>query len=382
MKIFFFTNIIAPYRIGLYNKLNEYLKGDIKFYFDRKNETNRKWSINEDDLDFNYKIKKSLFYKKVSKATNDSKLHRFIYFPFYIFSVVLRERPKIILSNEFGLRTLFTLISGKLVRAKIIVLSEVTELTERNISTLKIKFRKFLSKHLDGGIAHGKQSFNYLLQLGFSKQSLTISPNSIDNSYFENLSNKISKEEARRELRLPEQKFIFLYVGQFIQRKGLDLLVSSIKKNSKEIEFKNVIFVFVGGSKQEMEKVADKNISKCIKIFNFKDTKDLSYFYKAADCFIFPTRNDVWGLVVNEAVACNLSVAVSKYAGCADDLIENNISGIVFDPLDEKSFFDTIKFCIDNPSKLNQYKINAKKKLKIFNHDIAASRIVDFVSQI
>ena len=204
----------------------------------------------------------------------------------------------------------------------------------------------------------------------------------IDNSFFEKSAKSISKSNARGKIGLPGNKFIFLYVGQFIQLKGLDLLLSSIKRLCNEVDTTNIEFIFVGGKDSYLKKNESKGLTSLIKVFEFKERDVLSLFYKAADCFIFPTRNDVWGMVVNEAVASGLPVAVSKYAGCADDLIENNISGIVFDPLDEKSFFDTIKFCIDNPNKLNQYKINAKKKLKIFNHDIAASRIVDFVSQI
>ena len=141
MKILFFTNIIAPYRVGLFNKLDEYFYGNIKFFFDKKTELNRKWMIDEDDLKFSYEIRNTFFYKKVSKASNNSELHRFIYFPFYIFHVVLKEKPNVILTNEFGLRTLFALISGKLIKSKVVVLSEVTEQTEKETSLLKIKFK-------------------------------------------------------------------------------------------------------------------------------------------------------------------------------------------------------------------------------------------------
>jgi glycosyltransferase involved in cell wall biosynthesis len=44
---------------------------------------------------------------------------------------------------------------------------------------------------------------------------------------------------------------------------------------------------------------------------------------------------DVWGLVVNEAMWAGLPVLCSKYAGCASELLpESNI----FDPLSPESF--------------------------------------------
>ncbi len=379
MKILYFTNIIAPYRVGLFNKLNKYFYSNIKFYFDRKTELNREWKIDVNSLKFNYEIRNTFFYNKVSNASNNSNLQRFIYFPFHIFPVILKEKPSVILSTEFGLRTLFALIGGKLTGAKVYVLSEVTAQSEKYISNLKLSFRKMLSRLLDGGIAYGKQSFDYLVKLGFDKTKIIISPDAIDNEYFFNLSKNINKSEARNKLGWSGRDFIFLYVGRFIQIKGLDLLIRTINRFVDTVNNKRIRFVFVGGSESELKKLSNNTLSGKIKVYNFTETEQLIYFYKASDCFIFPTRNDVWGLVVNEAVATGLPVAVSRYAGSANDLIEDKISGLVFDPLNEKAFIDTLKFCAENPDKLYKYAEKAKERLVFFNHDIAAKRIVDFV---
>jgi glycosyltransferase involved in cell wall biosynthesis len=53
------------------------------------------------------------------------------------------------------------------------------------------------------------------------------------------------------------------------------------------------------------------------------------------DVFVLPSRLDVFGLVVAEAVACGLPVICSPYAGAANDLVREN--GLIVDPenLDE-----------------------------------------------
>jgi len=42
--------------------------------------------------------------------------------------------------------------------------------------------------------------------------------------------------------------------------------------------------------------------------------------YRSADLLVFPTLEDVWGLVANEAILSGIPVLCSKYAGCAPEL--------------------------------------------------------------
>ncbi len=380
MKILYFTNILAPYRIGLFNKLNEIFNGDIKFYFDGKTEINRKWKIPEAELKFRYEINNAPYISTVSYSVNKSELQRFIYFPFYIFKIVLREKPEIILTSEFGLRTLFALIAGKLVGAKTFILSEVTSQSESNINFIRSHIRKFLAKLSDGGIAFGRKSAGYLLSLGFSQNDIVISPEAIDNSYFEKLSGNITKKNARAKLDIPNDKFVFLYVGQFIQRKGLDLYLKAIDRFLSGINSGDVLFLFAGGNENEFKKVTGIKPYDNFKIIDYVQSDRLVDIYKASDCLILPTRNDVWGLVVNEAVACGLPVAVSEFAGSAGDLIQDKQSGLVFNPFDEISFAEVLEFCFVNRTQLERFAINAKSKLEFFNHETAAKRIKEFVT--
>jgi glycosyltransferase involved in cell wall biosynthesis len=57
--------------------------------------------------------------------------------------------------------------------------------------------------------------------------------------------------------------------------------------------------------------------------------------YRSGDVLVVPTIEDVWGLVVNEAILSGVPVLCSKYAGCAGELLppEN-----VFDPHNQEEF--------------------------------------------
>ncbi len=53
--------------------------------------------------------------------------------------------------------------------------------------------------------------------------------------------------------------------------------------------------------------------------------------YRSGDILVFPTLEDVWGLVVNEALWSGCPPWSSVYAGCAKELVPMNS---IFDPLD------------------------------------------------
>jgi glycosyltransferase involved in cell wall biosynthesis len=64
-------------------------------------------------------------------------------------------------------------------------------------------------------------------------------------------------------------------------------------------------------------------------------------YYKAADCFILPTTEDNWSLVVPEAMACGLPIATTIYNGCHPELVHPE-NGWVFDSLNPKSIEETL----------------------------------------
>ena len=57
--------------------------------------------------------------------------------------------------------------------------------------------------------------------------------------------------------------------------------------------------------------------------------------YRSADVLVFPTLEDPWGLVANEAIISGLPVLCSKYAGCAQELFRLDS---IFDPENAEDF--------------------------------------------
>jgi glycosyltransferase involved in cell wall biosynthesis len=61
--------------------------------------------------------------------------------------------------------------------------------------------------------------------------------------------------------------------------------------------------------------------------------------YRSADLVVFPTLEDVWGFVANEAILSGIPVLCSKYAGCAPELFTPEH---IFSPEDSKEFSERL----------------------------------------
>ena len=86
----------------------------------------------------------------------------------------------------------------------------------------------------------------------------------------------------------------------------------------------------------------EKNIENAF-FEGFKQQEELVKYYALADIFILPSFEEVWGLVVNEALASGLYVLSSKYAGASYDLIKEGWNGEIFNPNNIGEIIDLIK---------------------------------------
>jgi len=56
---------------------------------------------------------------------------------------------------------------------------------------------------------------------------------------------------------------------------------------------------------------------------------ELAPYYAIADLLVLPSYSEVWGLVVNEAMACGVPVLVSEAVGASTDLVREGVNGYV-----------------------------------------------------
>jgi glycosyltransferase involved in cell wall biosynthesis len=169
-----------------------------------------------------------------------------------------------------------------------------------------------------------------LLDLGVKRERILESQNGIDEEQFQADTQPAWSIHPRP---------VVLYAGQFIERKGLGALLNAAAAVQKQgCEF-SLLLVGNGRDKEAIEQRA-RTLGLQNVHFRPAQTPDrMPSVYRSGDFLVFPTREDVWGLVANEAILSGIPVLCSKYAGCAHELFsEENI----FDPESLDGFADKL----------------------------------------
>ncbi len=183
-------------------------------------------------------------------------------------------------------------------------------------------------------------------------------PNGVDCQRFKPIS-EAEKYNIRREFGLNSDTSIVLHVGHIKSNRNLGVF----KKIQK---IKDAQVVIVGGITETADEELKKNLQKDgIKIYNdFYD--DISKFYKMADLYIFPLKdngdklpdsyNQVGAidmpLSVLEAMACNLPVISTEF-GALPRILETG-NGLTFCPNNEDILNTVKRACNGVPTNTRQ----------------------------
>lgn len=132
------------------------------------------------------------------------------------------------------------------------------------------------------------------------------------------------KRSLRKKLGLPEGKII-LSVGQFIPRKGFDVLISAFQGFPDDTHL-----YIIGGTPPQayLEQVHRQNVRNCV-FLPFIRHEMIGEYFRAVDLFVLPTREDIWGLVVNEAMAQGLPVITTDRCGAGLELVDERNGAVV-----------------------------------------------------
>lgn len=163
---------------------------------------------------------------------------------------------------------------------------------------------------------------------GVSPRRITAVPNGIDLSVF-SPAVKIDKRELRRELDLPLDCPIVLYVGSVIARKGVDVLIEAWKAVVAQRPEARLVIVgstrprpTVRGSEAlESERYFSRIGEQVDQLDNPRsvifagEVDNVHDYYHACDLFAFASRHEGLPSVVMEAMACGVPCVVAPFIG-------------------------------------------------------------------
>jgi glycosyltransferase involved in cell wall biosynthesis len=324
-KLALLINVIAPARIPVYSGLGSSF--DLLVLHGGA-ESNRDSWRDLDKMLTNAKVKRAWGWQiRIPKMENGEIFdHRYVHFtPGYIWHL-LRFRPEVVVTNEMGFRTFVSLAYGAMFGRPVWVWWGGTLHTERKVGPVRRAVRKIFALWAKRWISYGESSTEYLLSLGVDEGHILQIQNAVDERRFE------ARVEPEFDLK---PRPVVLHVGQFIARKGIESLLRATAAVQKEGHEFSLLLVGSGPDKQALERLAAELRIENVHFQSSRPPEKMPSVYRSADVLIFPTLEDVWGLVANEAMLSGLPVLCSKYAGCAEELF---CSDNIFDPQDPVDF--------------------------------------------
>ena len=164
-------------------------------------------------------------------------------------------------------------------------------------------------------------------QTYFAKNEIKVIHNGVDLEMF-----KITESDFREKYGLQDKKIALGVAANWGERKGLDVFIELSKRLPNDYQ------IVLVGTNNKIDKLLPSNI---ISVHRTEDKKELAGLYTMADVFVNPTRDEVFGLVNIEALACGTPVITFNTGGspeCIDDTC-----GIVVDKNDVDTMEEAIK---------------------------------------
>lgn len=297
MKILFITQNLAPFRIAWLEALANYSKADITVMYLGQYE-----SITQKE----YKNVKSTILTLRQEGYRVGKIW------LYHYNEILNEahHSDAIIVDGYGFLAQIIMIFFLRRNQLKFILSADGGIMPQAEKKIKYTIKKKIITAATAYFSTCPEMDNILMHYGAEKEKIyrhrfssVASGDIIEHPLSDN-----EKNDMKLNLGFTTERLI-LSVGKDPEGKGFDVLIKALDKVDQ------TRCCIVGASEQAMDDyLTSKNIKWRNKVVNisYLSKQELAKYYQAADLFVLPTRHDVWGLVIGEAMANGIPVITTN----------------------------------------------------------------------
>ena len=329
MKILWLANIPSPYRVNFFNELGK--SCDLTVLFEKK------FSSERDDSWKSYDLRsfKAIFLKGKSVGVAEA-------FCPSVIKYLQKHYDHIVVTNFSDPTGILAILYLKL--RNIPYELEGDGAFPGSGKGPKEWLKRILIKNADRYFSTAEIHEKYYELYGAKKSKICRYP--FTSVYKKNVLSKPVELHVKNRIRQDldiRDKYMVLSVGQIIYRKGYDVLIKAASRLSK-----NYGFYIVGGkpSQEYIELLEYLNLDN-VHFIDFMCAEELAKYYEAADVFVHPTREDIWGLVINEAMAKGLPIITTDRCIAGTEMIINGKNGFIVEVGDDKAIAEAIQNSVD-----------------------------------
>jgi UDP-glucose:(heptosyl)LPS alpha-1,3-glucosyltransferase len=214
---------------------------------------------------------------------------------------------------------------------------------------------------------------------GLPDERIVVIYNGVDLTGFSPDNRMRWREQMRKELSIPAETKVLLFVGSGFERKGLTTLLRALpilKKTRKDLSADIRLLVVGKGDQAKFRVLAiTSGVGDCI-IFT-GPRADVERYYAAADIFVLPTLYDPFSNATLEALASGLPAVTTAQNGAAE-IIEEGVEGfIVRDALDDDELVEKIGRALSDHATMGG---SARRKAEMFPIERAAGEFTALIN--
>lgn len=307
----------APYRVEVFRGLREEYEIDLFFEFVQNQNRNADWFVKSEEF--------QVLTTPEAVADYESKVKN------------LAQYDLVLAYDYFSKRAMKLMLSCMRQKVRYCINCDGAFI---NQNLIKDTVKRFFVSRAALCFASGQSAYNYFTYYGAKPENIRF--HKFTSLKQEDILTRPLTKEERQEKRKTlglEEKKTALTIGQFIYRKGFDILLKAWKNMEPDMQ----LLIVGGGDKApEYEAYIKENNLRNVHILGFMPKTELLEYYKAADLFVLPTREDIWGLVINEAMALGLPVISSNRCIAAMELVEEGVNGHIVPVEDVNALHDKL----------------------------------------
>jgi len=301
MDAAFVTNIMAPYRLPLFRALHAALPGGIGVVCLARSEPNRSWEPWR-EAPFPVRI--------LSGRTIRLGPERFLHVRRGVTRQLSEWSPGAVVVGGWDAPG-YWLAGGYAARRRVPLLAWVgTHGGSARRGGMRRNLRSAFLSRVDGILAYGTVAAEYAVELGLPRERVAVVGNPVDTDAVAAAARAFRESTRGRQLLEELARPAFAYVGQLIPRKNVDALAQAWAQAVPDTSL-----LVVGGGEPP---AALRDQTPNVRLLGELAPQRVHELLGVVDAVVMPSVEEVWGLVVNEALAAGALCIVSRNAGAAE----------------------------------------------------------------
>ncbi len=349
MKIVIVTQAPTPYRDPVHAKVSQIEGDEVTMIYCSYKEPIRQWNVDSP-------IQHAIFLKENFTKKKDG--FNFVHNNPDVWKHLNKINPDVVVTTGFSPTHLYSWLWTTTHGKKHIIFMDGWKYSESFLTKKHRIIRKMVYAKTHAFVGPGINTADLYKTYGAQDEQIFISHLCANNELF-----NIHKSFDERE-------YDVMFAGRFHELKRPFFFVDVVAEMKKIRPHTKALLIGGGPLEEELMQMMEKHE---IDYYypGFIQPDQLPLYYSNARMLFFPTQNDAWGLVANEALASGAPVFVTPYAGLINDLVRHEYNGFIMD-YDRKLWAEKALYLLDHPEIWLRFSNNSIESVQPYNYDNAA----------